>query len=175
MNYYPHAYYCEDEEGAQIIFANNPDHAAKRSYDGYADKIKRCPEYDEWWWLGFVPDRVLIDDGWYGQCYYCEKRIDSDEPLQIVEQNYRLFCSPDCLKAHNEESKIRRIRRQQIKCVLRSMFPGVRGLHVWGEAAWFKFPGGKYDVNWNTKSPDTVLLTQLDLPAWEKYREGLQP
>lgn len=176
MPYYPYAYITKNDEGSSVVFANDESHAYDLS--DYAETVKRAPEFDEYWWLGRVPEKVLLAHNWYCKCPECDTLFnseawdyDEDKPLEPVEHGHDLFCSVDCLESFNERVQLGKIQNTQIKCFLRSKFPGITRLHIFGSTAFFRFPGGKHEVEWSADHPEIVKLWAMDVEAWSIFEK----
>ena len=153
-----------EDEGQVIRFAQNEKDIESR-YD--AVSIKRAPQYDCHWQLGYVPPMVLVDAGWSFECDRCYKEIheehwdyEADEAIHPVAKGLLLFCSDACLCEHNAESSIRKIRVAQAKAFLLSRYPKAQNLrvHCWGGivTASFGWANKKRRVDWDSKAPELL-------------------
>lgn len=185
------AWYVEDDNGSEtngvIVFATNEEQAkdigaSKLWSEEEYVTVKRIPEYDQYAHQKYVPLKVLHDNGWSFYCYYCEKEINSEcfdyeEDVEInpVFEEKKIFCSSDCKYNHYIDIDICKKRVTQARAVLMSQYLGIYDLHVYSGGvdydtyATFKFPGGKYKVDWNSSDGNHVYIKRSDKEAWDKF------
>ena len=106
------AYAVQDDEGTEIVFAEHNvvarRNGANRLDNEFASvSCHRVPWADKYA-PGPVPKLVLIDNGWWFECYRCGRKIDSDkewwpendtdpvEKLNPVERGHGIWCSQEC-------------------------------------------------------------------------------
>lgn len=71
---------------------------------------RRAPKYDQYADRCRVPVSVLIDDGWFFECYHCCSRIHHDEEeINIADviieddESCKIYCSAECKQAEADE------------------------------------------------------------------------
>lgn len=149
---------------------------------------------------GPVPPEALLEDGWYFDCLYCEKRINwwgcdcsendcehEDCPCKdkcICEPTFKgqdVFCSPSCAERWAEERKRDSDWREELKAKTLARFPGstikwVSG-YCCGESktgdVCFNLPGTTVGIRWSTEDSKHVFVAPIDMPVWAAYEEAL--
>lgn len=127
---------------------------------------------------GGVPALVMIENGWWFECCHCRYRIDSDlynyktdMPLEPVEENGFIYCTPACLDAEKQDKAAREAREAAVTKVVKEKFPGTE-VKWFGDShpakVSFTFPDGQYAVNW-TVGEETVSVSKCDVDAWKSY------
>lgn len=183
----PFAYLVEDEERCSVTFAFNDAHAqqvgaSKFWSEAEAVTAKRMPEYDRYSLLGYVPPLILLNEVYaWTSCDHCGIHIhtggvvyndDGDEiKVTPVAVDNLIYCSEGCRKADEEARERHRIMATQVRAVLRSRWPGISRIFVYAGdnrlSATFRFPGGRYLAEWSCGQPESVVIRQDDLAAWE--------
>lgn len=150
---------------------------------------------------GPVPIRVMIDNGWWWECFGCHRHIGLDiaPPIErSVEIGGHIYCSQECLDAKWAAKLVEQwIRIETIAALesdLRRKMPGV----VFGDyshvyvpcGTWsakrgiisFDFPGRKYDLgNYrfdgapNGDGAPQVFVSYGDRGAFEAWRDAGYP
>ena len=65
---------------------------------------RRAPEFDKYAEQRKVPWKVLIEEhGWAQECGFCYRRVYSDEPGRVYE-NDQAFCSVSCREKAEERA-----------------------------------------------------------------------
>ncbi len=91
----------------QIIFADTKHEAIYQS-DGYENgseyiemRARRKKEWDKYAEQGFVPKEVLLEDGWWFECYgynengrRCWKHLTIDDKPLVVDN--KVYCNQEC-------------------------------------------------------------------------------
>lgn len=177
---------CEQENGAQLYFAETANqakcHAANEEGIDYIEvtSCHRKPEFDQYA-PGPVPPKVLIEDGWWFECFGCYRRVDGDEAYDYDEDKeldgpvYRgnaVFCSTECQQSHDiKRAKEKRLDEQDIAATLvkwpkaEKVTPYMRGDHK--RCVWFTF-GGKNVARWAI-GEDVVHVAQEDVEMWTEF------
>jgi hypothetical protein len=181
----------DEDSGAIIVFAGTENEArnigaAELLTDSESVEAVRNPEYDRYSDLGYVPIKVLYDDNWWFECWHCQVKVyddceNEDEEgnfLEPVFERQRLFCSEACRHDFYVRVNANRQERDAVKQHLFVRLPGIAiaSCHGGGEhGVWveFSFPGGKYGVRWNSKDPDTFLVTVGDKENWAAFCASL--
>lgn len=181
----------DEELGSAIVFAATEDEAAEMGARELASDTEcvtavYVPEYDHYAHQGYVPIKELYDNYWYFNCWHCDRRVsllddeDEDEEgnrLDPVFEEKRLFCSARCQKGFYETIQKRNKQREAAKNYLLKKFPEIKLISIYGGldnpvSVFFKFPGGKHDVQWFSDDPGIVLVTRQDQEAWRAYRKS---
>jgi len=115
---------CEQENGAQLYFAESHNqakcHAANEAGIEYVEvtSCRRKPEYDQYS-PGPVPTKVLIEDGWWFECYGCYRTVSSNEMYDddadkeldgsflAINQNERFCLYPPPAMSRDNQAPIR--------------------------------------------------------------------
>jgi hypothetical protein len=112
----------DDDDGAVVVFEKTAV-AARRigarvldTYFEYIESCRRAPEFDEYAGSG-VPNDVLLEHGWWFECYGCQRRISRDLEgehfygdrsrditLKPVFVGDAVYCCPSC-KARDEKDR----------------------------------------------------------------------
>lgn len=140
------AFSIQDDESAEIVFAASREEACADEIGCAGDPGVQCTrtEWADQYAPGPVPKMVMIDNGWWWECYGCECRIDSDlladvfgddgfelEPraLDPVERGGAIFCTAACMAAHDEAIRQRKAREKQVLEYMRALalsrLPGI--------------------------------------------------
>lgn len=99
----------KDAEHQQLVFAEKRSQAILKSeaYEWEGEYIGvqaiRKPEYDKYADQGYVPKQVLLNDGWWFECYgdkapsvrCCKPLTIEDGPLVV---NEHVYCGKECLE-----------------------------------------------------------------------------
>lgn len=152
----------------------------KQQYDSYADRSR-------------VPVKVLLDDGWWFECFGCSCRIERDENecnmADVViedDESYKLWCSAEC-KAEQDAADQRRIdAHKAFKEAVLEKRPDLTFTKFtadnesWAAQSYtpyaeFTFPGAKHGggtVRIDNIDVDTEIrwyVAQGDHEAWNQY------
>jgi hypothetical protein len=147
---------------------------------------RRAPEFDTYAEAGKVPDRVLVEHGWWFECMQCSKRIcdepydDDGEPIElqpIYEERGWIFCSPKCRDSLYAEKAEQKARAEAAATAALAKWPGIEICHKNGYEnpgrVWFKFPGGAGQADW-TQGASTILIQLRDQDAWAAFEASIK-
>jgi hypothetical protein len=181
------AYKVTGEEGDVIVFAESVDDAAQVGAFHLADaaeyvSVELKPDYDQYSELGYVPAEILIRDGWYFFCLQCESRVDSSfededgEPVLPEYEGRHVFCCEMCQSQYHHDRKHEDADRAASKADMEQRYPGITRLSVYGGGDYsvyvqFHFPGGKHAVSWDSSKSEYVMVSPVDVPAWQAFAE----
>lgn len=175
----PVAFLCRGDDNAVIEFATDQ-HDNRLEYEW--EEWKRAPEYDRWAWLGYVPNSVLLVDGWIFECWYCNRRTDEEEleegeyPVRPLAVGHRVYCRPQCRDADDREMTEASRRVEEVRSYLLGKYPNAENLHVTGGFkghpvyASFRF-GGMKRAEWRSDIPGSVRVALCDRDAWNRFIE----
>lgn len=173
----PVAFLCRSDDGTSIEFTDDPEDS---NLIEEWEKWKRAPEYDRWAWLGYVPNSVLLVDGWSFECWYCNRRTDEEDweddeyPVQPLAVGHRVYCCPQCRDADDREIAEANKRVEEVRSYLLEKHPGAENLHVTGGFkgypvyASFRF-GGVRRAEWRSDVPGSVEIDRRDVDAWDRF------
>ncbi len=177
------AFYVENEDEANIVFAASE---AELEESGEWETIRREPGYDCYSEMPFVPAGLLVQNGWWFECWECTTRVDDDrwdyeldEPLEPVYRGRAVFCSSSCEHTYLEDMRFRKEKKDQGLQYLEKKFPGItiKGTFFTNlcENVSFNFPGGKYVAEWERSDKgEFVSIRPEDLEAWNAYAERVK-
>jgi len=181
---------CEQENGAQLYFAESHNqakcHAANEAGIEYVEvtSCRRKPEYDQYS-PGPVPTKVLIEDGWWFECYGCYRTVssnemyDDDADKELDGPVYRgnsVWCSTDCQKRYDERQAKRKADEQAAIDSTLAKWPKAKKVTPYmrgdgKECVWFDF-GGKDSAQW-VVGEDTVSVSMYDVDKWNEFKEAI--
>jgi hypothetical protein len=153
--------------------------------DFEAVECRRAPEFDEYA-PGPVPDRVLVEHGWWFECTQCSQRISNEptdedgEPIELspIYEGDRIFCSLKCKEALEAERAADRARAEAATAAAVAKWPGItiRYTNGYAEPATvsFAFPGSEGTATWLMDAP-TVSVERRDVEAWHRFAESCRP
>jgi hypothetical protein len=189
----------DSEGGAAIAFATNNASARRKGgneLDASFEEVESCrraPEFDAYA-PGPVPPLVLIEHGWWFECFNCGRTVREDEeedddgdPLSPVAVGQAVFCCPICQARHYAEQRARKAAEAAFVEIVVTKWPEakVHRVSVYGDrlepsdnrggikcAAYFELPGLHHDVQM-TFGDDHVMVAQMDVEAF-KARYGVR-
>lgn len=170
------AYYVtHDDYGGEIVFAESPQHLDD-------PESPRAPKYDKFAELGYVPAKVLYEEGWDMFCSECEKSFSEieweEEELDPVLVKDEAFCTQSCYDSYFKKLLKRKERKEKAFADFKRRYPDTKVLGTLASEEYveidFKFPGGEYECHWNDKSPDIVQINQSDAEAWNIYSQSIK-
>jgi hypothetical protein len=178
----------EDGEGHCVVVFHNHGLAARREgaselgYDFEDVECSRSKEFDQFAHLGYVPAGDLIAHGWWFECNHCCGRVTEDELENAVCFKYTVFCSQECVDAHDENVARQNHASETFQLELEALRPDLQFYEFNGRWPWrtlsakFKFPGSKYggSVREDNQVKDW-FMANYDRPIWniyEVYRGG---
>jgi hypothetical protein len=170
------AYRVGDDEEQEVIFTSNSESMLFNNYE----VVERCPNYDQYEKIGYVPSEVLINDGWWIDCSECETTVrgdywdyENDVDLNPVFIGNSVFCCQACYDKSVERIEAIRQSERRVTNFLMSKYPEISNLQVYActdeAVARFKFPGSKYEAEWRTNQPDCISYCQVDKEAAIAY------
>lgn len=178
---------CDQENGAQLYFAETANqaksHAANEEGIDYIEvtSCRRKPEYDQYA-PGPVPAKVLIEDGWWFECYGCSRHVsndggyDYDEVMELGGPVYRgnaVWCSTAC-QTRYDERRAEEKRQEQIAIdATLAKWPLAEKVAAFTRGdgkrcTRFTF-GGKNTAQWAV-GEDVVHVAGEDVAAWEAFK-----
>lgn len=183
----------EDGDGGEVIvFAS---HAATARREGgnelnlTFEEVKTCrraPWADQYAGQPFIPAEAYHANGWWLSCSQCETRIyddaedDEGNPLQIVYDGKRAYCSQSCKDAREGEIACLNARGEEFKAKILAERPDLNftewsvGYPCISQSAKFMFPGAKYGGSVHDHDGDgqiTWYIAQGDKATWEHYQK----
>lgn len=105
-----------DGEHQELVFAEKRSDAIRKSeaiqWDEYINvRAVRQPDYDKYAEQRYVPKEVLIQDGWWFECYgvnergfNCFKHLTADDKPLIKYEH--VYCGQGCLDRHTAKEGI---------------------------------------------------------------------
>lgn len=183
---------CEQENGSQLYFADSHNqakcYAANEAGIEYIEvtSCRRKPEYDQYA-PGPVPTKVLIEDGWWWECFGCSRHVSSEELFDYAADKeldgpvYRgnsVWCSTDCQKRDDEQqAKQKALEQAAVDAALvkwpksKKVTPYMRGDHK--QCVWFDF-GGQDTAHW-VVGEDSVSVALYDVDRWNEFAQEPKP
>jgi hypothetical protein len=201
------AYSVHDgNDGWDIVFANRGASAVVKGANALdvdkdeveVQRIKWADSYAP----GPVPLLARVENGWWMECAGCAVRIegdfvaydenDSERELSPVERADGLFCTAECMAAHDEEKRQRKVAEaalvEGLSARLKALVPEaeITTTHAYvypRNGMWelsqgviyFRFPGCKIgDATYRFDKPGEephVGVCQGDLAAWNAFRD----
>lgn len=181
-----------DDYRAVVVFAETQEEAAAKGASEVLSepevvRVQRTPWFDQFAEQGWVPASALFEHGWWLNCDFCDRPLNDDDDeqddLDPVSPHFcgeRSFCSEYCL---NQWTSAKRRLAEEIQAVREQLvvkLPGIRIERVSGSWAIihpihvrFRFPGGKYWVEWDSDKPTEFQISKADVSAWQNYIKGL--
>jgi len=147
-------------------------------------KCRRAPDFDQYSDIGSVPSSVLIDAGWWFECFHCSHKMhledDEKDPSEYFYGKDGEYCSVDCkadkdfkIKSHNENFKllsrhVKSIRPDLEFTKFEGEFPGC------GFSASFKIDGCKFTGVARGSSVDNIewSVPKVSLQKWLDYEKN---
>lgn len=195
------AWVVRDDDGhGAVVFADNEPQAqvnAENQDDicGDLDDIDRAPRYDKYR-PGPVPVAVLLEDGWYFECWFCGHQVTNDgcddcakprgdDRYVPVCTKTMVFCSRHCRQQYREEQERHeresRAAVRSIRRMVRGTFPGAKVIKTsasfekvagrnFSGVAEFSFPGSLGTAKYHENRPKECYVQNRDLEAWAKWR-----
>lgn len=188
----------EDGEGnCCITFATNSATARREGANELntewesIESCKRAPWADQYA-PGPVPLSGTLDAGWWHECCHCGTQFDSDgrrdsehkdrdDEFEPVEDSGHNFCSPTCKMGHWAEQRDRKARENATVEACVAFWPSAtsitahqtyvgRGSETKAMAC-FRFPGGKFGVQWIV-GDSQVSVSLVDKDAFEEWNKS---
>lgn len=175
-------------DGCCVQFAEHNVVARRQGANEINDEFEdvecnRYPAFDEYAATG-VPDKVLVEHGWWFECMQCNQRICSDptdedgEPITLepVYAGNHMFCSAACQEDFRTDRLYELCRGEMAATLAHHLWPGITIKCTNGyrhpARAWFAFPGGQDTVDW-TIGEKTIRVSKRDQEAWHKFAETI--
>lgn len=167
------------------------------------DSIESCvrkPEFDAYA-PGPVPPMVMIEHGWWFECFHCGRRVSNDMSEEIEDDGLdpddfvprasdirAVFCSAACEAESAANARLNEWAKDALAELFEVKFPGatISHLHVYGtklektkrgcginSSVRFRFPGAKYESRWDFGEKE-VWVPPIDLEAFRVFF-GVEP
>jgi hypothetical protein len=152
-----------------------------------AENATRAPEFDGFEALGYIPAKAYLDNGWYLECNYCDRRSDDEEEPEEddddeywqdwvpVEDTFSdggsfYFCCPKCHQQWKAEHDRQKADQDTFRDNLTAKYPELLflflcGCNKTGIFATVEFPGGEGSLNQAPNSTEINLWTS-NTDAW---------
>jgi hypothetical protein len=178
------------DENSVIAFGNTEEEAREKGafeLDSELDYIEahRSEEYDKYSEAGFVPVEILINNGWWFECFHCYKHVteETENPVYIKQG---VYCSPECQQNRKDEIEEMDSDFEQFQiCILQNYtwldivkFDG--GYPARTAFAEFKIPGAKYTGKISTvggyqSKPELAYhVSNIDLEVFHKWAKTIK-
>lgn len=185
---------CEEEGNAIIVFADSEDSArfeASSEVRSAYTSATRKPEYDQYSGLGYVPQNILISDGWWFECHHCGQEMchDShdDEEINLEDVIYHrnaIYCNKECRLGHLDEINKSNSCFTDFCELVKKLRPDLEFYKFEGEypmitkRAHFQFSGSNFGgsvsiQDFRESSALEWSLAQGDMGKWEEYEINL--
>lgn len=169
---------CIEDHEHLIVWVSDLVEIENNYEEGY--EIERKSEYDKYEKLGYVPPKVLIEDGWWFECNQCYRKIDyeyydyeKEESLNPVFEEDKVFCSYDCKCNYQKDVEITKQLKEQYKQFVKSKFPKSDIKRIWASTKEvyieLNLPELKYPVSFNSKDETSFFIAQYDLESFRKH------
>ena len=191
----------DDYEGHCVIRFATSNAAARR--EGAAElgidwesveSCRRAPQFDAYS-PGPVPERALLQNGWWFECHHCGRRVSNDmseeeaeegEELEATVIDKRVYCSASCAAIDSAKKRANAAAKAALVELFEAKFPGatITRVHVYGEklepsdagplkcCVDFMFPGGVYPATWVYGEDNTVRVPMFDVEAFKAWRDA---
>lgn len=151
------------------------------------ETCRREPQFDQYA-PGPVPPSVLIEHGWWFECWHCGEQVDEYTETEIVYEGSRVYCCMGCRQAAYAKSRRRQAAHAALIEVFESKYPDctIKHVHVYDDellppakiggamsSVSFMFPGAKYGATF-VYGDDHLLVAHGDLPEYYAWR-GIEP
>jgi hypothetical protein len=195
----------DDYEGHCVIrFAANNATARREGaneLDIEWENVEHCqrkPEFDQYA-PGPVPADVLIEHGWWFECWHCDRRVSEDlkqevedddldpNDFDIITDGHAVYCSHRCQMTHWAERRANDSAKVALLELFEAKYPDctIQRLHVYGQkleprerphggmlcTVHFLFPGAKYGATYEYGSPD-LYVANGDIEAYRTWCAG---
>lgn len=195
----------DDYEGHCVIrFATNSATARREGANELdiewtsVESCQRKPEFDQYA-PGPVPAQVLIEHGWWFECWHCGRRVTEDlktevwdegldpDEFEVVTDGRAVYCSHTCQMTEWAERRANQAAHAALIELFEAKFPDctIKGLHVYGQrleyrqdkysgmlcTVRFMFPGAKYGATYEYGNP-SLYVANGDIDAYHAWRAG---
>lgn len=181
---------CDQENGAQLYFARTANQAkCYAANDAGCDYIevgscRRQPQFDEYA-PGPVPPKVMIENGWWFECFGCSRRVaedmddyadDDDDGGTTLDgpiyRNNAVWCSTACQSSWDKQREAERLANEEAKAACLLKWPKARNVTAsmrgsGKRCAEFDF-GGKIKALWEI-GDTKAWVAPIDMEIWEAF------
>lgn len=141
---------------------------------------RRSPEFDSYAEAGAVPPLVLIDHGWWMECWHCGTRLESDceKPREsMIECGRAIYCDESCKAAREARITTQNQRFEAFRERVSKARPDLKWKRFEGAYpcitfyATFDFEGCKYggSVRQDDDGELSWAIATGDVDAWNAY------
>jgi hypothetical protein len=177
----------EDFDGHACIVFHHHGLAARReganelNSDFDSVELKRAPEFDSYADEGFVPNKILIESGWWFECHHCGHKLHEDdeenERNDYVYVNQSVYCNPTCQHKLDKTINDQKTKFESFKRLIQEKRPDLVFSDFHGKypcitmSAHFTFKGCVHKGSVKGEELDKLdwTVAQSDIPAWNDY------